>query len=1313
MRASSTALIAFAALLAAVTCPAIEIDGQFNDWTNAVTYDIPQELRDGAGSSYGRVERLQVSQDGAFLYFRIEFTEARPFDPATESGWRDQYWANTRYIVLDVDGDSKADYYTNQINLKGKGGFNNTYVVKLGGEKPTTYLWHYGHSAWDAATGTMGHYSEDGRQIEMRVPIEPLGISTKVIGVQVQMSLRDGIGGENKWTNDRYPSAESFYLYDLAAGAKIAATAATARPTVEMLPTAAAPAIDGQLDEPVWRNAPVLSDFRLNRGSMTPQAATHARVTYDADTLYLAVEADEPDMGSLRTDAVEAESKRVWNDDCIEVFVDFHNDDTTYFHIGITAIGMLAGEIGIASGASDTSISIEPSVDVAYAHEAGGWRIEAAVPFSNMGVKPQPGEVWGFNICRSRPGGREYSSWAGVQGRFAQPKEFGDMMFASDAGLVVASRGIVARKGNAADLNVLRGSYSPAADAPLTLKVTATAGQTETFSDTATVAATGGAETEFALPYVVKGLEGEVVSFEISTGDGVLYAATVPVMKTEYPRAWQTPDPLYAELMGDGGPGMGAEGVLYWSHEIVTYEMAPFCLKHAQPFVLEDMYRNAAERKMWYFDGGTMIGGDNFKAREYCRKHGAKTIYMGSHRAHAEGKPVDGSGTAYLADPENQAVYLQRIREYLPQWREYIWGFSTGDEVQDHEITLGLEFHYGEGGPYPFMEQVDAEVREKYGYGKWGIPESLTDKNPFRWIAYRRWYNDQFARFQKAIFDTVREIDPAIRVIGPDPIAQIQPFDYSAYGRHCDIVTHQIYPRGPYEQDAAWITKTLRDLAGVPTMPCVHVENYANSFRPDEAREIMSQVYRAGGEGFHLYMPDTAGSQGGTHCMVLDRWGSWPRWQTVMGTLDNSRTLSLPKLPQTRVGVLLSEDAYMAEFLGGRQGEDQYRWMFSMLGPAIRGWFTVISDSQIARGEVGLDSFDTIYVPKAEYERREVVEKLVGFVRAGGRLVVTDPDAFTWHLDGSRMDDLRAQLFPAASEPVDYEFARATPDAPNPGFADSLPSLAKGAELELGANDRAVLAYDTGKPAAVARRLGEGVVYHFGFETMLQKNLESPAWRSYWKQFHAGLGEQTDLDIWRFTFPHVAASDIAPPAGKCLTNNYIVWDTNEAVPVNNLEIAGTYSYSLKPDYAADQGGVTDIPFSKGDLMDRRSAVAIKDPADRKKAYRENLDQFAVGWATTEPLQIEFTFDKPYALDRIWLMYTRQLPGITVEGLAGGEWVRLGELAAQRANDQSDYPAVTIGLDAGAPAVERMRMSFAARGEKEVLLLPELEVWARQ
>ncbi|MEA3400159.1 MAG: sugar-binding protein [Armatimonadota bacterium] len=1278
------------ALVAAGPAAAITIDGDMSDWDGAAAIEMPAEVAEAAETPFGVVERLWIAHDGRHLFFRIRFARERPFADETQDAWQDSYWANMRYIVLDVDGDSRADYYTNQI-ARPDGGLNHTYVVRYTEDGRETYLWYEGHPDW--SDGPRGHYSADGREIEIRVPIEPLNISTEVIGVQVQMSIRDGIEGPNTWTNDRYPSANRFFLYDMAQGRAVEAQTPPGPPSVTMVRADQAPRLDGRLDDPVWEAAPVLRDFMLNRGNAPAQAQTQVRLTWDSQALYLAAVADEPNMDQLRTEAVEAESKRVWRDDVMEVFVDFHHDQRTFLHLGVTAAGAMAAQFGVVRGAAITTIDIEPDAQAAWRHAEEGWSIEAAVSWANIGVQPVAGEVWGLNVCRGRPGGGEYSSWAGVQGRFAQPEAFGDMLFPHETGLRVLSRGMAARAGNADGANTLRARLDEAA---VRASVTVAAGGDESFTDSAT--ADPGEVVE--LPYAVTGAEGEMVSFEMIAGGETIYQASVPVVETEFPRVWQTEDPVFAELFGEEGPGMGAEGVLMWGHELITYEIAPFCLKHAQPWTLEDTYRKAAARKLHYFDGGTMLGGDNFGARKYCARHDVTMIHMGSRRAHAEGKPTTEGGSAYLMDPDNQQVYLQRVRDYATEWGDHLWGVCTGDEVQDSDFQRGLALHYDDD-PYPFMDEVDRKVREEFGYGTFGIPESLDDPNPFRWIAYRRWYNHRFADFQRRIYETVKSVDEDLLVIGPDPVAQVQPFDYSGYGRWCEIVTHQCYPRGPHEQDVAWITKTLRDLSGAATMPCVHVENYANSFRPDEVRELMSEVYRGGGEGFHLYMPDTAGGRT-PHDMVLDRFGSWPRWRTVMGVLDHSRQIDRPSLPDSRAAILFSNDAYMAQFLGGRQGSDQYRWMFNLLGPYAGGWFTVISDNQIGRDEIDLSDFSVIYVPKTQYQRRGIVEALVTWVEGGGTLVVTEPAAFTWHLDGSRMDDLRARLFPSMSEPADRESVSPVP------AGDAAPVFGQGAALQLADGDRALLTYEDGSVAAAIRPLGEGEVYGFGFDPMHQKALQSGAWQRFWRDLHAFFDEGVDLPIWRFTFPPVPEASIAAPPGRCLTNNYVVWDTNEMIPMADLAVEGRYSYSVPPDLGPDEGGAEDIPFSDGDLMDRRSAVEHED-----EDYTAHLRAFAVGWKTIDPVMITMDLGAQYPLDRIWLLFNGQLPDTRVVGRVGDEWVELGAIQKRSVTDRTDFPAVTIDLDEAAPAVRHLRLEVGARDEGRRLIIPEIEIWARE
>ncbi|MFP3904937.1 MAG: hypothetical protein ACLFWB_11900, partial [Armatimonadota bacterium] len=811
----------------------------------------------------------------------------------------------------------------------------------------------------------------------------------------------------------------------------------------------------------------------------------------------------------------------------------------------------------------------------------------------------------------------------------------------------------------------------------------------------------------FSVPYIVGGKDDEMVRVRIAADGQTLYKNTIPVVKTEFPKVWQTEDPLYEELLGDKGPGMAAEGVITWAHDIVDYRYPPFCVKYAQPYVLHEKYRRAGEYNLHYLENGTMLGRDNFNAREYCKKYGVKTIYMPGTRAHAEGKPLDESGHSYIIDYENQEAFLQRIRDYLPQWQEYMWAVSTGDEIMEHDLNAGLKFHYDED-PYPFMQQVDREVKEEFGYGEFGIPESLNDKNPFRWIAYRRWYNDRFAKFQQKIYATVKELNPDLHVIGPDPVSQVQPWNMSGYGKYCDILTHQIYPRGPQEQDAAWVTKTVRDLGGQATMPCTHVENYASSFRPAEVREIMSQVYRAGGEGFHLYMPDTSGRQGGVHDMRSDEYGSWPRHATIMGTLENAAENNRPDLPGSSAAMLYSNDAYMGEFLGGRSGDDQYRWMFNLLGPSARGWFTVVSDNQIARDEVDPADYDVIYVPQALYQRKEVVQTLAEYVKAGGSLVVTQPEAFTWHLDGTKMEALRAELFLPAGDPAEHETVQAPDDSPMAAGYGPMAIWSDGAALDVSGDAEPLLVYEDGSVAAARKTVGSGYVYCFGFEPMYQRALKSAAWLGYWKAFHAGLGQAVDLDIWRFMFPPVAGSELTPPAGRCLTNNYVMWDTNEMVPVKNVEIEGTYTYSIPPDYGTDEGGVTEVAFVKGDLFDRRTAMDMKDGE-----FPHELKHFGVGWKTADPVSIEFDLGSRYPLDRIWLIYRKALPETTVEALIEGQWQTIGTHEEHISPDRADYPAATITLNEEAPAVQKLRITFAGADEERVLLIPEIEIWAKE
>ncbi len=203
-----------------VTHDIITIDGKLDDWTSsATTFEMPKAVQDATDSPYGKVKKLWVTHDDKFLYFRVDFVNPRPFTDATQSAFKKGYWTNQRFIILDVDGDSRLDYRSAQIKLK-KSDMNNTYVAKWTGKKWVTKLWHQGKkSKWSTpAIGTLGHYSKDASSIEIRMPREPLEIQLSELGVQVFMSYRDKVKGSNKWISEYYPSRQKWFVYNLKTG---------------------------------------------------------------------------------------------------------------------------------------------------------------------------------------------------------------------------------------------------------------------------------------------------------------------------------------------------------------------------------------------------------------------------------------------------------------------------------------------------------------------------------------------------------------------------------------------------------------------------------------------------------------------------------------------------------------------------------------------------------------------------------------------------------------------------------------------------------------------------------------------------------------------------------------------------------------------------------------------------------------------------------------------------------------------------------------------------------------------------------------
>ncbi len=214
----------------------------------------------------------------------------------------------------------------------------------------------------------------------------------------------------------------------------VSRAAATAEePPVYLAPRVTQPPIvDGRLDDEAWKAAPVITGLINSKDKQPARFATEFRLVHDTDALYVAVLAKEPEMARLKHRTATDVPSKVWNDDCVEVFLDPQATRRRYYQHIVNAGGLIA-----CSYCGDFSADL-PATAVA-GRTAEAWTLEVRIPFSTFGAAPNPGERWGMNLTRGREPKadgerREDSLWSPTGGNHGSPGRFGYLVFAGIPG---------------------------------------------------------------------------------------------------------------------------------------------------------------------------------------------------------------------------------------------------------------------------------------------------------------------------------------------------------------------------------------------------------------------------------------------------------------------------------------------------------------------------------------------------------------------------------------------------------------------------------------------------------------------------------------------------------------------------------------------------------------------------------------------------------------------------------------------------------------------------------------------------------------
>lgn len=168
--------------------------------------------------------------------------------------------------------------------------------------------------------------------------------------------------------------------------------------------------IDGVLDEPVWRNASVLTGFsQYNPVDGQPAAdSTEVLVWYTDHEIVFGVRAFEP-HGAVN--ATLADRDKIFGNDFVDIFLDTFNDHRRAYEFAVNAFG-IQGD-GVYSETPQTNEDFTP--DFIYQSKGRitdfGYEVEIRIPFKSIGYPPKNVQDWGIQILRRVQHSGEDHTW--------------------------------------------------------------------------------------------------------------------------------------------------------------------------------------------------------------------------------------------------------------------------------------------------------------------------------------------------------------------------------------------------------------------------------------------------------------------------------------------------------------------------------------------------------------------------------------------------------------------------------------------------------------------------------------------------------------------------------------------------------------------------------------------------------------------------------------------------------------------------------------------------------------------------------------
>ncbi|WP_167851960.1 DUF5916 domain-containing protein [Hymenobacter elongatus] len=195
--------------------------------------------------------------------------------------------------------------------------------------------------------------------------------------------------------------------------APVSASALAPKKQLQALRITEAIKLDGQLDEAMWQQAPIATDFIQNRPNPGPpeKHKTEVRVLYDDANLYIGAVMHDVSPDSILRELTARDN--FGNTDFIGIFLDTYHDNLNGYGFFVTTGGVQMDARYSPAGGED--FNWNAVWDSRTSLRGTDWVAELRIPYSAIRFSQTAEQLWGLNFMRQRKRENQAFFWNEVK----------------------------------------------------------------------------------------------------------------------------------------------------------------------------------------------------------------------------------------------------------------------------------------------------------------------------------------------------------------------------------------------------------------------------------------------------------------------------------------------------------------------------------------------------------------------------------------------------------------------------------------------------------------------------------------------------------------------------------------------------------------------------------------------------------------------------------------------------------------------------------------------------------------------------------